>query len=277
MSREITLPTGKREALRTDPRLLVIYSRPKAGKTTLLSHLPNNMVLDLEGGTEYLDSLSMNIIGLSPPADESDEAFKYRMSTKDNKGKDKVPEYYLMEAGKAIMMAGRPYDFITLDTVSILEDYALNLALNRYKASPIGKNFEGDDILTLSKGAGYQWVRTATTDLIDKVRKLADNIIVVAHTKTSIIEKAGKEVDAKDIDLIGKSKQILTSAADAVGYLYRGNKGEVFLSFKGDDTITCGSRCNHLKDSIIKMADYDEESKLLTNVNWKAIYPDTLK
>ena len=49
------------------------------------------------------------------------------------------------------------------------------------------------------------------------------------------------------------------------------------LSFEGNDTLTCGSRCPHLKDSVIKMADYDKESKSLINVNWAAIYPDTIK
>lgn len=267
MSRTITLPTKPVEPSRVSPKLLVIYSAPKVGKSTLMSTLKGNLMLDFESGTDFLTSMSMSIIGLSAPVGETDGSFAERMSSNPKK-------YYLNEAGKAIIEAGRPYPFITVDTASILEDLTNAKATELYKASPIGKNFEGDDVMDLPKGAGYKICRDTFMDTIRRIQKLADNVIIVAHVRESVIEKEGKEVDHKDIDLVGKVKTILAAAADGVGYLYRGKDGELLIKFKSSDQLVSGSRCNHLKGQVIKIADYDEEKNELVNINWKLIYPD---
>ena len=224
-------------------------------------------MLDFESGTDFLTSMSMNIIGLSAPVNETDDSFKDRMDSNPKK-------YYLNEAGKAIMEAKRPYEFITVDTISVLEDLTNIQASINYKATAIGKNFEGNDVADLPKGSGYKWMRESFMDTINRIRKLADNIILIGHVRDSVIEKEGKEVDHKDIDLIGKVKGILCSEADAVGYLHRGKEGELLINFKSSDQLVCGSRCNHLKGQVIKIADYDEEKNELVNINWKLIYPD---
>lgn len=267
MSRQIVLPTERSKPTRRDPRVTIIYSAPKMGKSTLMSTLPNNMIFDFEGGTQYLNSLSMHIIGITPPANETEESFQARMDLD-------VPQYYLMEAGRAIMEAGRPFDFLTLDTVTYLEDLSLALAAEKYKATPMGKGFDGDDVRVLPKGSGYLYLRLAFMELINKCKKLADNIILVGHLKDSVIEKAGKEVDAKDLDLTGKLKQILCADADAIGYLHRGKDSELLLNFKSSDQILCGSRCDHLRGQIIKIADYDQQENELTNIDWGLIFPD---
>lgn len=269
MSREIILPTGKSKPTRRDPRVTILYSAPKMGKTTLVSTLPNNMNLDLEGGTQYLDSLSMHIIGIVPPANETDEQFTARMSLE-------VPQYYLTEAGGAIMKAGRPFDFVTVDTVTKLEDMVLPLAAAKYRATPMGKSFDGEDVRVLPKGSGYLYLRLAFMELIEKIKKLADNIILIGHLKDSVIEKAGKEVDAKDLDLTGKLKQILCADADAIGYIHRGKNSELLINFKSSDEILCGSRCDHLRGQIIKVADYNADENELTNIDWSLVFPDKI-
>jgi len=269
MSREIKLPV-KSKPSRRDPRVTILYSSPKMGKTTLVSTLPGNMILDLEGGTQFLDSLSMHIIGINAPANETQESFDARMALE-------VPQYYLMEAGKAIMLAGRPYDFITVDTVTRMEDMCLSLAAEKYRATPMGKGFTGDDVRILPKGSGYLYLRLAFMELIEKIKKLADNVILIGHLKDSVIEKAGKEVDAKDLDLTGKLKQILCADADAIGYLHRGKDSEVLVNFKSSDQILCGSRCDHLRGQVIKVADYSEETNELANIDWSLVFPDKIK
>jgi len=135
-SEGVILPTGKSEVRRQDPKVLVIYGPPKVGKTTLLSMLPNNLIMDLEEGTEYVEAISMRIIGWSPPVGETAASVKARMATVDKNGDEQVPSYYITEAGTAIMKAGRPYDFITIDTVTELEDIIMPLAVSMYKSSP---------------------------------------------------------------------------------------------------------------------------------------------
>ena len=67
-----------------------------------------------------------------------------------------------------------------------------------------------------------------------------------------MLEKKGKEVAVKDLDLTGKIKQIKFSNADAVGYIYREGE-ETMVSFNSLDDITAGSRCEHLKGQTMPM------------------------
>jgi len=55
------LPTSKIKASLTDPAKLIIYSKPKTGKTSLLAELDNNLILDLESGTDYYDAMKIKI------------------------------------------------------------------------------------------------------------------------------------------------------------------------------------------------------------------------
>lgn len=120
------LPTKKVEATSKNARVLIIYSPPKVGKTELLSNLDNNLILDLEGGTKMIDALKVEVNSIG-------ELYKYK---------------------SAIEAAEHKYDFITIDTVTKLEEMCNDLAIHMYKQTPIGKNYTGKDILTLPNGAG---------------------------------------------------------------------------------------------------------------------------
>ena len=115
----------------------------------------------------------------------------------------------------------------------------------------MGKNFEtknpGMSILSLPNGAGYLYLRMAYKKWIDRLNLLADRVILVGHLKDKMLEKKGKEVAVKDLDLTGKIKQITCANADAVGYIYREGDGITMISFDSMDDVTAGSRCHHLK------------------------------
>ena len=57
----IVLPTKKVKAERVNPKRLVIYSKPKTGKTTAFAGLDNNLLLDLENGADYVEALKVKI------------------------------------------------------------------------------------------------------------------------------------------------------------------------------------------------------------------------
>jgi hypothetical protein len=61
----------------------------------------------------------------------------------------------LLDAGKAIKAAGNPYKYVTVDTVTALEDMIQPLAVKIYRQTPMGKNYDGDNVTTLPNGAGY--------------------------------------------------------------------------------------------------------------------------
>ena len=40
-------------------RFLILFGKPKSGKTTLISKLDGCLIVDLEGGSEFLEALSI--------------------------------------------------------------------------------------------------------------------------------------------------------------------------------------------------------------------------
>lgn len=124
----ITLPTQKIPAETQDPKNLIIFSKPKFGKSSACAALPGALCIDLEdGGYDYIDAVKVKV--------------------------NSVGE--LKEVCKAIIEAGRPYKFIVLDTITRLEEMAKPLALKLFQDTPAGSKFTGKDVLTAANGAGY--------------------------------------------------------------------------------------------------------------------------
>lgn len=232
----ITLPTEKVKASRKSPKNMVIYGPPKIGKTTALSQLDDCLIIDLEDGSDMVDALKVKVNDLSE----------------------------LTEVGKAIMKDGKSYKYIAIDTITKLEEWCEEDAKRIYMATPMGKNFEqknpGASVLSLPNGAGYLYLRIAYKKWIDRLNKLADHVILVGHLKDKMLEKKGKEVAAKDLDLTGKIKSITCANADAIGYIYR-EDNQTMISFNSMDDVTAGSRCDHLKGETMPL-------------NWSNIFID---
>lgn len=55
----LILPTEPVKATSTNPHFLILYGRPKAGKTSCLAQLENNLIVDLEGGSTFIDALAV--------------------------------------------------------------------------------------------------------------------------------------------------------------------------------------------------------------------------
>ena len=222
----IVLPTKKVKAERVNPKRIVIYSKPKTGKTTAYAGLEDNLILDLENGTDYVEALKVKISNLQE----------------------------LLDTGKAIRAAGNPYKFITIDTVTALEDMIMPLAIKLYKATPMGKNFDGDTVVTLPNGAGYLYIRQAFFQVLDFIDTLAPTIILSGHIKDKVVDDKGEMVMSANIDLTGKIKSLICANADAIGYMYRkGNK--TILSFKTNEEVTCGARPEHLRNEEIVITE----------------------
>lgn len=240
MLSELKLPTEEVGISAVNPKRLVIYSKPKTGKTTAFAGLKNNLILDLEKGSKFVKGLKVEISNL-------DE---------------------LRSIGKQIKEASYPYQYVTVDTVTVLEDMVKPLALKLYKQTPIGKNFDGDDVLKLPNGAGYMYLRDAFFQVLDYIDTLAPHIILSGHIKDKVVDDKGEMVQAANIDLTGKIKSLICSQADAIGYMFRrGN--QTILSFKSTDDVTCGARPEHLKNKEILLA---EESKGVYTTYWSDIY-----
>ena len=222
------LPKKKIKASRKSPKNMIIYGAPKIGKTTALSQLDDCLIIDLEQGSDMLDALKIQANSLAE----------------------------LGQIGKEIYQEGKPYKYVAIDTITKLEEWCEEEGKQIYLKTPMGKNFEqknpGMSILSLPNGAGYLYLRMAYKKWIDKLNTLADHVILVGHLKDKMLEKKGKEVAVKDLDLTGKIKQITCANADAVGYIYRDDE-QTMISFDSLGDVTAGSRCDHLKGKTMPM------------------------
>jgi len=246
---EIVLPMTKVSAETKSPKNLIIFSKPKVGKTTLLAQLENCLILDLEDGSDYVDAIKLKARSIDD----------------------------IRAIGKAIKEAGYPYKYIAVDTITALEEMCIPLAEEMYSKSSMGKNWftEGKpkygSLLNMANGAGYPWLREAFTKVVDYLRTWAPRIILVGHVKDVVLDKNGSEFNALDLDLTGKLKRITSSQSDAIGYLFRkGNKN--ILSFKTTDEISCGARPEHLRNKEVILSEVTDDDKLTTF--WQNIYID---
>lgn len=241
------LPKQPVKVTNRNPRTLVLYGPPKVGKTGALALLKNNLIIDLEDGSEFVEALKVQVNDFSE----------------------------LTEVGKKIMEENKPYDIVTIDTVTKLEDWCERSATAKYKKTPQGRNFQGSTVLDLDYGAGYQLLRQEYKKWLDRLSSLATTVIFVAHVKDKFLEKKGKDVSAKDLDLTGKIRNITTSDADAIGYVYRDmeDSSNMRITFVSDESVMCGSRCEHLRGQDFVLTESDDNGNIINN-NWNKIFID---
>ena len=242
----LILPKEKNKPKVNNPRFLILFGRPKSGKTTLLSKLDNCLIVDLEGGSEFLEALSI------------------QARTIEDLGN--ISRAIGEEAAKT---GNKPYKYIAIDNATRLEEMCLGYAKVLYRQTPMGKSYNGDDIRTLPNGSGYMYLRMAVRKVIDMFRNLCDNFI--RHTKEKMINKEGEELSEMALDLVGKLGDIVCGEADAVGYVYR-KKNETIISFEGGDNSVREARAPHLRGKKIVIAESDENNVI--NVHWDKIYLD---
>lgn len=222
----MNLPESKVEATRLTPKILLIYSLPKVGKTKQLSELENCLILDLEGGAEMYDSLRVPINNTS----DIDEV---------------VAEIYK----KAKTNGGiRPYKYIAVDTIDKLEEYCEKSATAKFKLTTIGKSFTGSSVLELPNGGGYFYLRKEMLLKLNELSRVCKHLILVAHVKEKLLNKGGVEVTSRDISLAGKLSGIVCAACDAIGYMYRDTttQGKLMINFETFDNAIMGARFEHL-------------------------------
>jgi hypothetical protein len=242
----IVLPKEKVEAKVENPRFLIIFGKPKAGKTTLASKLDNNLIIDLEGGSEFLEALAVQARSVKDLGEIANAIREEIKST-----------------GK------KPYKYITLDNASRLEEICLSYAATLYRQTPMGKNYQGNDVRTLPNGSGYMYLQQAVRKVIDMFRDLCDNFILIGHLKDKMINKEGEELSEMSLDLVGKLANIICGEADAVGYVYR-KKNETHISFEGGDNSVREARAPHLRGKNIVIAESDDNNNI--KVYWDKIY-----
>lgn len=242
----LILPTSPIPATSVDPNFIIMYGRPKAGKTSAVAQLKDNLIIDLEGGSTFIDAMAIQCRTVSDLG-EAAQAIR----AKNN------------EVGRNF------YKRITIDNATRLEEICLSYAATLYRQTPIGKNWKGTDVRLLPNGSGYLYIRQAVRKVLDMFKDLCDQFILIGHVKDVQIDKDGEEVSEMALDLVGKLSSIVCGEADAVGYIYRkGN--ETHISFKGGDGTIKEARAPHLRGKDIVIATGNEDGSITTY--WERIY-----
>lgn len=256
----IKLPTERSVVDNYNPKLLIIFGKPKCGKSSFVAAIDDNLIIDLEDGYRALSVMKVQA-----------------RTAKD-----------MMEIRDAILAKGRelkkaPYRFITIDNATRLEEMSVSLAAELYRQTPMGagwgllKDTKGmpikdsktgqavpdpkADVRQLANGAGWLYMRKAMRQLVDMFKPLCESLILVCHVKDKQIKKNSEEMVEMAVDLAGKTGDIICGEADAVGYLYReGNK--TFLSFEGGDNTIREARPLHLRGKKILVAESNENNEV---------------
>lgn len=103
---EIILPTKRRKASDYNPRLMVVFGKPKSGKSSLMASLDDNLIIDLEDGYRALDVMCVQARGASDIFE-----IKRLVEQKNHENGDKPF-----------------YRFITIDNATRLEEMSLPFA-----------------------------------------------------------------------------------------------------------------------------------------------------
>ena len=244
---KINLPTAPRPAVLKTPKRMILFSKPKIGKTITISKLPKCLILDFEDGTLAIDAMSHPVKSYQDVIDVCD----------------------------AITEAGYPYKFIAIDTASALEEMCIEEAELRYARankdwfilnadksdyhSTAGKKIYGS-IMNLPFGKGYQYITEVYTEIINKIESCAPKIIILAHSTYSTVNKDGVEFSSLDIQMSKKNRFVSTFKADAIGYMYRKDKKN-YINFTATDDIIAGGRHRYLEKEHILISEYKEDAE----------------
>lgn len=260
------LPTERSEITSYNPHLIVLYGTPKCGKSTIMAHLDDNLILDFEDGYRALSVMKVQVR-------TAQDLFQVK----------KLLAKKMQEENKL------PYRFITLDNATRLEEACLPYAVHLYRQTPMGMNWKmiehkdpktgqvtkkpdlTADVRQLPNGAGWGYMRDAIQELVNMFKPYCETLILVGHVKDKQIKKEGEEISEMQLDLAGKSATIICGEADAIGLVYRkGNS--TFMSFENSGVATNEARPLHLRGRKFEVIKSDNAGHM--KVDLSQVFPD---
>lgn len=170
----------------------------------------------------------------------------------------------------------KDYKFVALDTVTALEDIALELATRRAKEANPNFSGESKDLYNLPYGQGYVYHRNAVKEIIGWFEKTGKNLILVGHVKDKSLSEGSTELNVKTLDLGQKLATSLSAGSDAIAYLYRDvETGHLMANFGDMNSVLTGARMPHLAGKTIMLAEkvVKDDGNFDIVAHWENIYP----
>lgn len=255
---------------RVNPATMLYSAKPKIGKTTKLTELEKNLIINLEkNGGDFQKNVKIIDASkiLEASVDDIKELLLGEIKTKildiadiaNPNDRHKALNRIL----NALIKLGRPYDYVSIDTITQADIDAEWAGTELYMDSLQGKSFNREQIQgqpstkwpRLKYGDsnyqsvieigqnGWRWSRTIMVDLLNLSRQAAKKCtIYVCHIKDKMLSKGDKgEVFVKDIALTGAVADIYSRNVDAIASVWK-DEDQLVISFKGNEDKTGGNR-----------------------------------
>lgn len=246
---ELAYPTDFNEP-EINPTSMIIFGKEKCGKSTIMSELPNALFIDTEKGSNKL-----RVKAMQPPENVGPVS---RMQ-------------WLKKVAQKLIDDGKPFDYVIVDTLSEVNEWAEWSGTWRYMNSVQGKSFnrkkhektglpikdgpfldftdpDYESVHNLGEGYGYRWSREEVLQVFNLFMQTAKKcIIFVCHVEDKYVAKKDETdvVPPKQIALTGALRNILPRKVDAIGYIYQ-DEGVLKVNFEGSEDKLGGSRAKHL-------------------------------
>lgn len=139
---------------RVNPKKMLVFAFPKVGKTTAISGLKNNLIIDFEDGSGFIQGDVVNVL----------EIAGQRINCQPKEVLNHIDGpmeciKVISELSAELAAREKPYDYISLDSVTALVKIATYLGSEMYKKSAVGKNYTGRDVVQdLPNGGGRSQV-----------------------------------------------------------------------------------------------------------------------
>ena len=202
-------------------KYILIYGKPKTGKTTLASRFPKNLLIAFEKGYNAIDGIKAVDI---------------------NKWADFKLVLRQLEKPEAREM----YDTITIDTTTIAYEMC-----EQFICSQNGVQ----SIADIPWGGGYAAAKREFESCLRKITQLGYGLVIIAHVEKRIEKRA----DDSEVEILGpaipkRAYDIVNQLVDIIGYIDitwdEDGNAERWLYTRKTPTVMAGSRFKYLAPKI---------------------------
>ena len=204
-------------------KYLLLYSKPKVGKTSFAAQIDKNLILATELGTNAIDNLS--VVPILKWADVKQVLKQLR----DPKAREL-------------------YNTVTFDTISIAADL-----VEKYICSREGV----DSIRDIPFGQGFKMVAKELQETLREITLLGFGLILICHSKekpSSFTDEEGNAIPSVEPDLSKNVYSVCNSLVDGIFHIGvefdKDGKSHRYLYTRQTPTIFAGSRWKYLAPKI---------------------------
>lgn len=184
---------------------ILLYGRPKIGKTTFASQIPKALHLDTEGGgAKHAAGAVIEVIAFtkldpawvryeqklkSIKADGGDEALREYL------GNNRPRSTWMGQVNNLVKYAGiGPFQVVVIDTIDKIVEYANDATLSKFNIKDLGD---------LGYGKGWKYMRSLVRDSIQQLKAAGYSLVFVSHAeeKTVSVEDSSNPVAAANADV----------------------------------------------------------------------------